>query len=179
MNDPYKALCKSLAFIFLVLLAALLLSIILSGCRTTRTVTQTVIKTDTVTVQRDSIIIRQRIDTVEIPLPMSAQMIEVPIDGDTMSVLSDRYYTSMAAVTNGRLRHTLTSNPGASLSGAAVVHDTIKIFVDSTMINNQRNVATTKEVTPSKPPWLMRILFYVLVAVIAGKLISIYAEIKK
>ena len=157
MNDACKNLFKSIMVILVIVLALLIFSIVVS-CRTTRIVTQTVTTTDTVTVRHDSIIIRQRIDTVEIPVPLSAQVIEIPIEHDTVSVLQDKYYTSVAAVANGRLRHALRSNPGASLSGPAVVHDTIKVYVDSTMVNNQQSVATSEEREVKKPPWWMKAL---------------------
>ncbi len=179
MNDACRALFKNIMIILVAILAALILSIVLAGCRTTRTVTETVTKTDTVTIRRDSIIIRHRIDTVTLTLPVSAQTIEMPIEHDTVSVLQDKYYTSVAAVENGRLRHALRSNPGASLSGAAVVHDTIKVYVDSTMINNNQNVATTEEKEVNKPPWWMKMLAWIGGISLAAGGAYIYLRLKK
>lgn len=141
----------------------------LGGCRTIRTVTETVTRTDTVTVKRDSIIIHERIDTVEIALPQSSQVIEIPVEQDTVSVLTDRYYTSTAAVFGGRLRHSLMSNPGATLTGAAVVHDTVKVYVDSTMINNQHQHSEIKEVPVNRLYWWQKALMFIgVVGIVAG-----------
>ena len=149
------------------ILAALLVS--MCGCRATRIITETVTTHDTVTVKRDSIIIHDRIDTVEITLPQSYQYIEIPVEHDTMSILNDRYYTSTAAVFGGRLRHSLRSNPGATLTGAAVVHDTIKISVDSTAINNNSNHSEIKEVPVYKTHWWQNLLMWIGgIALVAG-----------
>ena len=155
---------------FLAIVAAVaLLAAAMVGCRTTRTVTETVTRTDTVTVKRDSIIIHERIDTVEIALPQSSQVIEIPVEHDTVSVLTDRYYTSTAAVFGGRLRHSLMSNPGATLTGAATVHDTVKVYVDSTMINNHSNHSEIKEVPVNRLYWWQKALMFLGgVGIVAG-----------
>lgn len=141
--------------------AGVLLLFAVVGCRTTRIITQTETRTDTVTVKRDSIIIHERIDTVEIELPQSVMYVEVPVGNDTVSVLSDRYYTSTAAVYDGRLRHSLRSNPGATLTGTAVVHDTVKISVDSTAINNSSSHNEVKEVPVYKTHWWQKVLMWI------------------
>ena len=154
---------------FLAIVAAVaLLAAAMSGCRTTRIVTQTETRTDTVTVKRDSIIIHERIDTVEISLPQSSQVIEIPVEHDTVSVLTDRYYTSTAAVFGGRLRHSLRSNPGATLTGAATVHDTVKVYVDSTMINNHSNHSEIKEVPVNRLYWWQKALMFIGLAGLAA-----------
>ena len=172
MSDLNKNAISEMAarvvFTLILIVVAILLAIAFSGCRTTRIVTQTETRTDTVTVKRDSIIIHERIDTVEIALPQSAQVIEIPIEHDTVSVLSDRYYTSTAAVFGGRLRHSLRSNPGATLTGAATVHDTVKVSVDSTMINNQSSHSEIKEVPVNRLHWWQKALMWDdLIAVLA------------
>ena len=144
----------------IVALLIALLMIIFSGCKTTKVVTETIIKTDTVTVKRDSIIIHDRIDTVKIELPQSIQYVEIPIKHDTVSVLSDRYYTSTAAVFDGRLRHSLRSNPGATLTGTSLVHDTVKVYVDSTMINNNSQHSEIKEVPVYRTHWWQNLLMW-------------------
>lgn len=155
-------------FIIALIAAGILLLAAMSGCRTTRIVTETVTRTDTVTVKRDSIIIHERIDTVEIALPQSSQVIEIPVEHDTVSVLTDRYYTSTAAVFGGRLRHSLMSNPGATLTGAATVHDTVKVYVDSTMINNQSNHSEIKEVPVNRLYWWQKALMFIGLAGLAA-----------
>ena len=162
-----------------VAIAVVMLLLASSGCRTTRIVTETVTKTDTVTVKRDSIIIHERIDTVEIALPQSSQVIEIPIEHDTVSVLADKYYTSVAAVFGGRLRHSLRSNPGATLTGAATVHDTVKVYVDSTMINNQSNHSEIKEVPVNHLYWWQKALMWIgAIAILCGAF-TLYKYIKR
>ena len=144
----------------LVIAVLILIALSICSCRTTRVITETVTTHDTVTVKRDSIIIHDRIDTVEIELPQSVMYVEIPVGNDTVSVLSDKYYTSTAAVFDGRLRHSLMSNPGATLTGAAVVHDTIKISVDSTAINNNSQHSEIKEVPVYRTHWWQKLLMW-------------------
>lgn len=156
---------------FVIAIALAIVMMILSGCRTTRVITETVTTHDTVTVKRDSIIIHDRIDTVEIELPQSVQYVEIPVGEDTVSVLSDKYYTSTAAVFDGRLRHSLRSNPGATVTGATVVHDTVKVCVDSTMINNNSQHSEVKEVPVNHLHWWQQALMWIGgIALLAGGL---------
>lgn len=157
-----------IVFYIILIVVGILVAASLSGCRTTRIITQTETRTDTVTVKRDSIIIHERIDTVEITLPQSSQVIEIPVEHDTVSVLTDRYYTSTAAVFGGRLRHSLMSNPGATLTGAATVHDTVKVYVDSTMINNQSSHSEIKEVPVNRLYWWQKVLMFIGLAGLAA-----------
>ena len=178
-DDSWHRLFRGIIFLLIVVLALLIMSISLSSCRTTRLITETVTRTDTVTVKRDSIIIHERIDTVEIALPQSVQVIEIPIEHDTVSVLTDRYYTSTAAVFDGRLRHSLRSNPGATLTGTAVVHDTVKVYVDSTMINNQSHHSEIKEVPVNHLHWWQKALMWIGVIAIIGGGFTLYNYIKR
>ena len=179
MNDRYKSCFTSIAFILLMVVALLILSICTSSCRTTRIITETVTRTDTVTVKRDSIIIHDRIDTVEIELPQSVMYVEIPVENDTVSILSDKYYTSTAAVFDGRLRHALRSNPGATITGAALVHDTVKVYVDSTMINNQSHHSEIKEVPVNHLHWWQKVLMWIGVISIIGGGFTLYNYIKR
>lgn len=179
MNDRYKDLFTGIVFLLLMVVALLILSICTSSCRTTRIVTETVTRTDTVTVKRDSIIIHDRIDTVEIELPQSVMYVEIPVEHDTVSILSDKYYTSTAAVFDGRLRHSLRSNPGATITGAALVHDTVKVYVDSTMINNQSHHNEIKEVPVNHLHWWQTALMWIGVIAIIGGGFKLYNYIKR
>ncbi len=125
---------------------AVLILVSLIGCKPTKLVTETITKTDTVTIRHDSIIVHDRIVPVEVQLPPSIQYVEIPITHDTTSVLSDRFYTSIASVFNGTLQHSLKTNPDAKVSGSSIVHDTVKVYVDSTMINNNSSHTEIKEV---------------------------------
>ena len=161
------------------LIIMVLVALHISSCRTSRTITEIVTRTDTVIVKRDSIIIHDRFDTVEVSLPSSVQVIEVPIEHDTASVLSDKYYTSTAAVLDGRLRHTLRSNPGATLTGTALVHDTVKVNVDSTRINNHSHHCETKEAPVNHLHWWQKMLMWVGVIAIVGAAFTLYNYIKR
>lgn len=178
-NDSWHNLFRGIIFLLIVVLALLIMSISFSSCKTTRIITETVTKTDTVTVKRDSIIIHDRIDTVEIELPQSVLYVEIPVGNDTVSVLSDKYYTSTAAVFDGRLRHSLRSNPGATLTGTALVHDTVKVYVDSTMINNNSMHNEIKEVPVNHLHWWQKALMWIGVLTIVGGAFTLYKYIKR
>lgn len=179
MEERYKRMFKGVVTILLMVVALLILSICTSSCRTTRIISETVTKTDTVTVKRDSIIIHDRIDTVEIELPQSVMYVEIPVEHDTVSVLSDKFYTSTAAVFDGRLRHSLRSNPGATITGAALVHDTVKVYVDSTMINNQSHHSEIKEVPVNHLHWWQKVLMWIGVVALFGGGYTLYNYIKR
>jgi len=168
--------CGVMTLFVALCIAALLMC---SGCRTTRTITETITKTDTVTVKRDSIIIHERIDTVEIVLPQSMQTVEIPIEHDTVSVLADRYYTSVAAVFDGRLRHSLRSNPGATLTGGAVVHDTTRISTDSTSINGSSMHTEIKEVPVNHLYWWQQALMWLGGVALAAGAAMIVLKVKR
>ena len=167
MNKDAIGIMSARVVLWFAVVIAIVLLFTMNGCRTTRIITQTETRTDTVTIKRDSIIIHERIDTVEIALPQSSQVIEIPVEHDTVSVLTDRYYTSTAAVFGGRLRHSLMSNPGATLTGAATVHDTVKVYVDSTMINNQHQHSEIKEVPVNRLYWWQKALMFIGLAGLA------------
>lgn len=177
-DDSWHNLFRGIMFLLIVVLALLFMSITCCSCRTTRVITETVTKTDTVTVKRDSIIIHERIDTVEIALPQSVQMVEIPIEHDTVSVLSDKYYTSVAAVLDGRLRHSLRSNPGATLTGAALVHDTVKVYIDSTMINSSSAHSQIKEVPVNYLHWWQKTLMWIGIISMLGTAFTLYKHLK-
>lgn len=178
MNTPYRNLFRGYIFLLVVVISLLFLASSFSSCKTTRLVTETVTQTDTVTIRHDSIIIHDRIDTVEIELPQSVMYVEVPVGNDTVSILSDRYYTSTAAVFDGRLRHSLRSNPGATLTGAALVHDTVKVYVDSTMIKNQQSHSEIKEVPVNHLHWWQKLLMWIGVLPIVGGGYLLYNKLR-
>lgn len=178
MNTPYRNLFRGYIFLLVVVISLLFLSTAFSSCKTTRLITETVTQTDTETIKHDSIIIHDRIDTVEIELPQSVMYVEVPVGNDTVSILSDRYYTSTAAVFDGRLRHSLRSNPGATLTGAALVHDTVKVYVDSTMINNQHSHSEIKEVPVNHLHWWQKLLMWIGVLSIVGGGYLLYNKLR-
>ena len=170
-----RAISKGTARIgcgFLLIAIAVLLLVSMSGCKPTRLVTETITKTDTVTIRHDSIIVHDRIVPVEVQLPPSIQYVEIPITHDTTSVLSDKFYTSIASVFNGTLQHSLKTNPDAKVSGSSIVHDTVKVYVDSTMINNNSSHMEIKEVNKLTGfQKIMQALGWAFIVVLIGSIV--------
>lgn len=122
------------------LLLALLLACV--GCATHKVVEPTIQDTtDTIAQheQHDSVIVRERLVKVEVPVPVVK--IERVVPKDTASTLTDGIYTSKAWVKDGLLFHSLFTAPDAKVSGKVQVADTTKV-------SNKRKVITiTKRIT--------------------------------
>lgn len=122
------------------LLLALLLAYV--GCATHKVVEPTIQDTtDTIAQheQHDSVIVRERLVKVEVPVPVVK--IERVVPKDTASTLTDGIYTSKACVKDGLLFHSLFTAPDAKVSGKVQVEDTTKV-------SNKRKVITiTKRIT--------------------------------
>lgn len=122
------------------LLLALLLVFV--GCATHKVVEPTIQDTtDTIAQheQHDSVIVRERLVKVEVPVPVVK--IERVVPKDTASTLTDGIYTSKALVNDGLLFHSLFTAPDAKVSGKVQVADTTKV-------SNKRKVITiTKRIT--------------------------------
>lgn len=123
----------------LLLLALLLVCV---GCATHKVVEPTIQDTtDTIAQheQHDSVIVRERLVKVEVPVPVVK--IERVVPKDTASTLTDGIYTSKAWVKDGLLFHSLFTAPDAKVSGKVQVADTTKV-------SNKRKVITiTKRIT--------------------------------
>ena len=122
------------------LLLALLLACV--GCATHKVVEPTIQDTtDTIAQheQHDSVIVRERLVKVAVPVPVVK--IERVVPTDTASTLTDGIYTSKAWVKDGLLFHSLFTAPDANVSGKVQVADTTKV-------SNKRKVITiTKRIT--------------------------------
>ena len=122
------------------LLLALLLACV--GCATHKVVEPTIQDTtDTIAQheQHDSVIVRERLVKVEVPVPVVK--IERVVPKDTASTLTDGIYTSKACVKDGLLFHSLFTASDAKVSGKVQVEDTTKV-------SNKRKVITiTKRIT--------------------------------
>lgn len=124
------------------LLLALLLACV--GCATHKVVEPTQDTTDTIAQheQHDSVIVRERLVKVEVPVPVVK--IERVVPKDTASTLTDGIYTSKAWVKDGLLFHSLFTAPDAKVSGKVQVADTTKV-------SNKRKIITiTKRITKTK-----------------------------
>ena len=121
---------------FILALVACALIMLCCGCKTQKVITETVTRTDTLRVRHDSIIVRDRYVPVEVPIPVSSQVVDLLLDHDSTSVLEDDYYISTAKVVGGRLQHTLQSKPKATLTAPVIVHDTTYITQDTISTNN-------------------------------------------
>lgn len=174
MNDRYKSLAQGVISILLVTLALLLISISLSGCRIQRTAVNTATLTDTVTILKDSLIVRDRIVPIEVQLPGSTQYVEVNISHDTTSVLEDGLYRSTATVRGGKLMHSLATKKGASLKAQAHVQDTLRTSHHDTASSTSRTVYKTKIEEVNKLHWWQKLLMYVGAMALAGVVIKLY-----
>lgn len=126
-----------------------LLSLIMTGCsRKTFTHmetvhdTLTVTRTDTVTYHRtDTVRIIQRVVDVAVDVPTSNLYRETK---DTVSVLDNGLYKSVARIVNGTLSHSLQSVDGAKIQGKAAVADTVTISKELTAEKSADNTLRSK-----------------------------------
>lgn len=126
-----------------------LLSLIMTACaRKTFTHmetvhdTLTVTRTDTVTYHRtDTVRIIQRIVDVAVDVPTSNLYRETK---DTVSVLDNGLYKSVARIVNGTLSHSLQSVEGAKIQGKAAVADTVTISKELTAEKSADNTLRSK-----------------------------------
>jgi hypothetical protein len=116
--------------IYLYIMAACML---LASCRTQKVATE-VRTTDTVTIVKDSIIIRNREVKVNVPVPI-VQLRDV-VPEDTTSILMSDIYKSKAWLKNGKLYHTLETLPNATITGSTTLSDTTKTSTKEKAINN-------------------------------------------
>lgn len=106
---------------------------LLASCRTQKVATE-VRTTDTVTIVKDSIIIRNREVKVNVPVPI-VQLRDV-VPEDTTSILMSDIYKSKAWLKNGKLYHTLETLPNATITGSTTLSDTTKTSTKEKAINN-------------------------------------------
>lgn len=106
---------------------------LLASCRTQKVATE-VRTTDTVTIVKDSIIIRNREVKVNVPVPI-VQLRDV-VPEDTASILMSDIYKSKAWLKNGKLYHTLETLPNATITGSTTLSDTTKTSTKEKAINN-------------------------------------------
>lgn len=106
---------------------------LLASCRTQKVATE-VRTTDTVTIVKDSIIIRNREVKVNVPVPV-VQLKDV-VPEDTTSILMSDIYKSKAWLKNGKLYHTLETLPNATITGSTTLSDTTKTSSKEKVINN-------------------------------------------
>lgn len=106
---------------------------LLVSCRTQKVATE-VRTTDTVTIVKDSIIIRNREVKVNVPVPI-VQLRDV-VPEDTTSILMSDIYKSKAWLKNGKLYHTLETLPNATITGSTTLSDTTKTSTKEKVINN-------------------------------------------
>lgn len=106
---------------------------LLASCRTQKVATE-VRTTDTVTIVKDSIIIRNREVKVNVPVPI-VQLRDV-VPEDTTSILVSDIYKSKAWLKNGKLYHTLETLPNATITGSTTLSDTTKTSTKEKAINN-------------------------------------------
>lgn len=128
------------------ILFVILLSCLLNACRTQQESVKEIYRTDTVTVTKDSIIIRERQVKVEVPVPQIE--IERVVPQDTTSVINNGLCTSIAKLADGMLYHSLKTNPDATVSGSVQVADTTQTHGSSVSVSadSQKQETIIKEV---------------------------------
>jgi hypothetical protein len=100
------------------------------SCKTTQYVPIKEVHTDVRFVDKhDTVISNQRTVSVDVPLPIVKLQ---NITKDTVSVLTDGLYRSVASVKDGILSHMLETIPSAKLKSNVQVQDTTKIHNNST-----------------------------------------------
>ena len=110
-----------------VLLAVILTAFLFSACSHKVYVPVESISTDTLHVaSHDTIRVSERLAPVSLQLPEYHQERATK---DSVSVLENALYRSMARIHNGVLTHILESLPGAEIKGLTTVHDTTHITI--------------------------------------------------
>ena len=141
-NNEYKY-----AIAYLLALAALAVLIFSACSRKVYEHTETV--RDTVNIVRTDTFLLHRSDTVRIIMRQEEVSIDVPKTNllketrDTVSVLSNELYVSVAKWVNGTLSHSLYSLPGAKISGKVIVGDTTRISNETQSHNSENTTAKT------------------------------------
>lgn len=145
---------KKTATTIMTLLALLILLLTATGCHTTKKTvkeTETHIRTDTTTTQEsdslatettDSTIITQRMADVEVPIPQVHLERET---SDTSSTLETDLYRSTATIIDGKLHHTLETQPDARLNATIPVADTTKIHRQVTTRKTRHDTASKSQ----------------------------------
>ena len=172
-------MCKKV-IIFLGL--ALLALTAVSSCRTTKYIPVREYHSDTIRVSsHDTIIVRQHAENVSVPLPT---VYLSNVTKDTLSVLKDGLYKSVASIKNGLLYHSLYTLPGAKVDATVNAKDTIKVHHDAFNASSEDSIKVPYPVVQSKIVyelhWWQKIPFYIgLLAIILGLIYIVRWLIKK
>ena len=118
--------------IILPLLAMFLIIISICSCKTTKYVPVREYHSDTIRISsHDTIIIKQHVESVSVPLP---SVYISNVTKDTVSILKDGLYKSVASIKDGLLHHNLFTLPDAKIDAkvnatdsTTVHHDTLNI----------------------------------------------------
>lgn len=161
---------KERIIIWLILIISIIVS--MSSCKTKTLVVHDMI-TDTLTVHtHDTVTVHDRVVQVSVPLPQTNLQ---DVTHDTLSVLTDGLYKSIAKVKNGILFHFLSTIPGAKIDAPVTVHDTITKHYSDTVNKSNQIKTITKYVKQPLSKWqsfIMDLGYFLftllLVAVVGG-----------
>lgn len=161
---------KGRVIAWIIILLVIIVS--MSSCKT-KTVVMHDLITDTLTVHtHDTVTVHDRIVRVSVPLPQTQLQ---DITKDTVSVLTDGLYKSIAKVKNGILSHFLSTIPGAKVDAPVTVHDTDTKHYSDTVNKSNQIKTITKYVKQPLSKWQSFIMdlgyalfTLLLVAVVGG-----------
>lgn len=161
---------SKIGYIIAIILLLLIASAICTSCKT-QYVPVKYVHTDVKQVENhDTIIANQRTVNVDVPLPVVKLM---NVTKDTISVLQNGLYKSVASIKDGILSHMIETLPGAKLKAKVQVGDTTKIHNSSVKENKSDSIPVPYPVTKyveKKLSWwqktIMKVGYVGLVAIV-------------
>ena len=174
------AMEKKVKYIIAIILLLIISSAICS-CKT-KYVTVPEYHSDTVRVsEHDTIIVKQHSESVSVPLPT---VYLSNVTKDTVSILKDGLYKSVASIKDGLLHHNLYTLPKAKVYTDVRASDTLKIHnikTDNVKIDSiPKPYPVVKEKIVYELHWWQKIPYYIgIVAIIAILVYVIMWAIKK
>ena len=156
-----------LGLIFLVLTSV-------CSCKSIKYVPVREYHSDTIRISsHDTIIVKQHAENVSVPLP-SVYLSNVT--KDTVSILTDGLYKSVASIRNGLLHHNLYTLPKAKLDANVQASDTLKIHNTNTNITKIDSIPKPYPVVKDKIVyelhWYQTI--FIWIGVITSIILGIY-----
>lgn len=155
----------------IVILIAIALAILLSGCASHKQAAS-----DTILMRHDTITIQPRIIPVEQTLPESIVTTEIDT-AEREASAEDSLYKATAIITGNKLRLTLQTKPAAKVKGSITVSDTTRARTTTAIIATGREVeskppdttTTTTQSLLAKLGWLFIIEIIVIILWYAAK----------
>lgn len=136
-----KRIISLLGLIFLILTSV-------CSCKTTKYVPVREYHSDTIRISsHDTIIVKQHTESVSVPLP---SVYISNVTKDTVSILKDGLYKSVASIKDGLLHHNLFTLPNAKLDTKVNATDSTTIHHDAININRVDSIRVPYPVVKDK-----------------------------